>query len=278
MQGYAYAVVYGGMAGLAHALSATYKRDSKRARGVDRRARWGVLRPCHPENRSETWRDIARLMPTMNDLARRILRSVNLFGVTALILFAFDNYDKEVKKLGDLMNWKPGDVVAEIGAGEGEMSFLAATRVGLGGRVYSTELDGTKLAHLNGEVTRRKLKNVTIVKADPIGTNLPDNCCDAIFMRHVYHHFAQPAQTDAAILRALKSGGLLAIIDFPPRRWLNVTSPLDGTPKNHGGHGVPKRALIEELVSTGFEIVSEPGDWPNHDDYCVIVRKPTRTD
>jgi ubiquinone/menaquinone biosynthesis C-methylase UbiE len=214
----------------------------------------------------------------MNDLARRISRSVHLFALPALVLFAFDNYDKEAKKLGDLMSWKPGEVIAEIRAGEGQMSFAAAVRVGLGGRVYSTELDGTKLGHLREEVTRRKLQNVSIVKGDPIGTNLPDGCCDAIFMRHVYHHFAKPAQTDAAILRALKSGGLLAIIDFPSRKWLNATSPLDGAPKNHGGHGVPKKALIEELISTGLEIVSESENWPNHDDYCVIARKPARTE
>jgi hypothetical protein len=46
MQGYAYAVVCSGMTGLAHALSATYKRDNKWERGIDRRARLGVLRPC----------------------------------------------------------------------------------------------------------------------------------------------------------------------------------------------------------------------------------------
>lgn len=228
----------------------------------------------YPQSRSKTRCAIARLMPMMNNLERGISRSLHLFALSALLLFAFDHYDREAKKLGDLMNWKPGDVVAEIGAGEGQMSFAAAARVGLGGRVFSTELDGTKLGHLREEVTRRKLQNVTVVKGDPIGTNLLDDCCDAIFMRHVYHHFAKPAQTDAAIFRALKSGGLLAVIDFAPRKWLNATSPLDGAPKDHGGHGVPKKTLIEELVSSGFEIVNEPDNWPNHDDYCVIARKP----
>jgi SAM-dependent methyltransferase len=79
-------------------------------------------------------------------------------------------------------------------------------------------------------------------KGDPIGTNLPDGCCDAIFMRHVYHHFANLRRL-SAILRALNSGGLLAIIDFPPRKWLNATPPLDGALKKHGGHGVPDKVL-----------------------------------
>jgi ubiquinone/menaquinone biosynthesis C-methylase UbiE len=205
-------------------------------------------------------------------------KSLYLFALLAAVSFAFDNYDREAKKLAELLNWRPGEVIAEIGAGEGQMSFTASARVGAGGHVYSTELDEKKLAHLQEDVSRRKLRNVSIVKADPIGTNLPDGCCEAIFMRHVYHHFEKPEQTDAAIFRALKPGGLLAIIDFPPRKSLNATSPLNGTPKNHGGHGIPKKVLIEELVSAGFEIVNEPEDWPNRDDYCVIVRKPARTE
>ena len=209
---------------------------------------------------------------------RKKAQSLYFFAWLAAVSLALDNYDRETTKLAELMNWRPGEVIAEIGAGEGQMSFAASARVGPGGHVYSTELDEKKLAHLQEEVSRRNLQNVTIVKANLVDTNLPDGCCDAIFMRHVYHHFEKPQQTDAAIFRALKPGGLLAIIDFPPRKGLNSVSPLNGTPKNHGGHGVPKKVLIEELVSASFEIVDESDDWPDRDDYCVIVRKPTRTE
>ncbi len=169
------------------------------------------------------------------------------------------------------MGWKAGEVIAEIGAGEGYMSFFAAARVGPTGHVYTTELDDKKVAHLKKEVEARHLENVTVVKADPIGTNLPDSCCEAIFMRRVYHHFSDPARTDAAISRALKPGGLLAVIDFPPREGL---PPVQNAPKNHPGHGVSRNVLLQELKSAGFEFVAQPNDWPNHGDYCVIVRKP----
>lgn len=80
---------------------------------------------------------------------RRIARSCHLLALAAPALVAFDSYDREAKRLGDLMNRKPGEVIAEIGAGEGQMSFAAAARVGPGGRVYSTEIDLTKLAYLS---------------------------------------------------------------------------------------------------------------------------------
>jgi ubiquinone/menaquinone biosynthesis C-methylase UbiE len=191
-----------------------------------------------------------------------------------LLLVGFDNYQKEAQTLHALLGWKPGDVIAEIGAGEGQMSFAAAMIVGAEGHVYATELVDKKLAKLKSEAASRKLQNITVVQADAVETNLLEACCDSVFLRHVYHHFKDPAQTDRSILRALKPGGLLAVIDFSPRRFLSATNPVEGAPATHGGHGIPKNVLVEELSSAGFEIMSEPQDWPNHDDYCVVARKP----
>jgi ubiquinone/menaquinone biosynthesis C-methylase UbiE len=197
--------------------------------------------------------------------------SLLLLALIPFSVLALDEYAREASKLSDLMNWRPGQVIAEIGAGEGQMSFFASARVGLSGHVYITELDSKKVDHLRDQVEKRKLQNITVVKADAIGTNLPHNCCDVIFMRRVYHHFTHPEQTDAVILRNLKPGGLLAVIDFSPRAWLPA---LDGAPKTYGGHGVPKQVLIRELAAAGFEIASQPKEWPSPPDYCVIARKP----
>ena len=189
-----------------------------------------------------------------------------------LLLLALGSYETEAKKLAELMNWKPGQAIAEVGAGEGQMSFFAADRVGPEGHVYTTELDDRKLENLKQEVAKRKLGNMSILKADPIKTNLPDNCCDSIFMRRVYHHFTDPAAIDVDLIRALKPGGLLAVIDFTPNAWLPA---VNNVPQSHGGHGIPKNILIKELTTAGFEITAQPKDWPHNGDYCVIARKPT---
>jgi ubiquinone/menaquinone biosynthesis C-methylase UbiE len=109
------------------------------------------------------------------------------------------------------MSWKPGDAIAEIGAGEGQMSFWAVVLVGNAGHIYMTELDDKKISHLKEKVKREKLQNVTVIKADRVGTNLPDACSEAIFMRRVYHHFVDPGRTDAALFRDLKPGGLIGL-------------------------------------------------------------------
>jgi len=135
------------------------------------------------------------------------LRLVLGISLVPLLVLAFVNYEAEGGRLADLMNWKPGQVIAEVGAGEGQLSFFAADRVGPGGHVYTTELDDQKLEHLKKEVSKRGLENVTVLKADPINTHLPDNCCNSIFMRRVYHHFKDPAATDAPFYVLLGQAG-----------------------------------------------------------------------
>jgi Skp family chaperone for outer membrane proteins len=179
------------------------------------------------------------------------------------------------KQLAPLLNWNPGNVVAEIGAGDGGLTLAAAERVGPTGRVYTTELDPEKLAQLESLAAKQKDRNITVVKAGEAETNLPRECCDSIFMRGVYHHFTQPAKEDASLFRSLKPGGLLAIIDFPPGNKSSDIESVKGVPKNRGGHGMPKQLLLDELSAAGFQAVTTPTHW-HGEDYCVVVRKPAK--
>jgi len=180
---------------------------------------------------------------------------------------------KDAAKLATLLNWKPGAVVAEIGAGDGGLTLAAAERVGPTGRVYTTELDPKKLAKLESLAAAQKAHNITVVKAAEAETNLPRECCDSIFMRRVYHHFTQPAKEDTSIFQALKPGGLLAVIDFAPGKGPGNPAPVKGVPNNRGGHGMPKQSLIDELTAAGFQALTAPAEWEG-EDYCVVFRRP----
>ena len=177
--------------------------------------------------------------------------------------------DNEIKRLAALMDWKPGSVVADIGAGDGRYALAATRLVGASGKVFATEIDQEKLAHLRSEVTKRHLTNVIVVDSKEADTNLPPECCDAIFLRRVYHHLTKPVEFDEALVRSLKSGGQLAIIEFPPRSGLE---PVEGVPANRGGHGIPQKVVIEELTSAGLQLTKTLNDWPA-DDYCVLFVK-----
>jgi ubiquinone/menaquinone biosynthesis C-methylase UbiE len=178
---------------------------------------------------------------------------------------------QEITRLAELTQWKAGTIVADVGAGDGTYSFVAAQKVGPLGRVYATEIDTEKLKNLKAEATKRRLENVTIVEGTADDTKLPSSCCDTIFLRHVYHHLTQPQEFDRNLVRSLKPGARLAIIDFPPDPNL---APVEGVPKNRGGHGIPEKVVVEELTAAGLQVEKIIDGW-SANDYCVLFVKRT---
>jgi ubiquinone/menaquinone biosynthesis C-methylase UbiE len=176
----------------------------------------------------------------------------------------------EIARLAKLMQWKQGTIVADIGAGDGSYSFVAAGIVGSSGRVYATEIDQQKLKQLRADVTKRRLENVVVVESAVDDTKLATGCCDAIFLRHVYHHLTRPQEFDKNLVRSLRPGARLAIIDFPP---IAGSALVEGVPKNRGGHGIPEKVMVDELTSAGLQVEKAVDDWSGSD-YCVIFAKP----
>jgi ubiquinone/menaquinone biosynthesis C-methylase UbiE len=194
-----------------------------------------------------------------------------LWSIGAPALETNGDERQELTRLAELTRWKEGTVVADIGAGDGAFSFLAAEKVGPSGRVYATEIDKEKLQGLNAEVAKRQLKNIVVVEGSANDTKLPSGCCDAIFLRHVYHHLTQPQDFDRTLVRSLRPGAYLAIIDFPPSHNLPA---VEGVPKNRGGHGIPEKVVVEELTAAGLEVEKTVDDW-SAQDYCVVFVKRT---
>ncbi len=134
-------------------------------------------------------------------------------------------------------------------------------------------MDSEKLADLRELSAKRS--NIIPIEASETDTNLPDFCCDSIYMRLVYHHFAKPIEMDSSLFRSLKHRGRLAIVDEEPGK--GTTIP-EGVPKNRLGHGIPEKVLIRELKHAGFKVQTIYNDWPGRDSYhlmyCVVFLKP----
>lgn len=197
-------------------------------------------------------------------------RSFLLLAAVALCAdcgHAQNGYQQEADRLASLLHWHDGSVVAEIGAGRGELTLDTAQHVGPSGKVYTNELDPQKLKGLQELAADHS--NIVVIAGSATSANLPPGCCDSIYLRLVYHHFTRPAQMDASLLRSLRPGGLLAVIDEEPEPGSTVP---EGVPKNRVGHGIPQKVLIDELTRAGFKVESVHNDWPNQL-YCVVFRK-----
>jgi SAM-dependent methyltransferase len=183
----------------------------------------------------------------------------------------------EMPRLRHELALEPGMSVADVGAGRGEVTVALAAEVGPGGRVFSTDIDPQALAQIRARVAAAGLQNVTVVQAHARDTGLPIECCDAVLLRRVYHHLSDPMATNVGLLRALRPGGVLAVIDFPPTFFWLWPWPPKGVPGNRNGHGVAARLVVEEVTASGFELVKVVDDWPGRgplESYCAVFRKP----
>jgi ubiquinone/menaquinone biosynthesis C-methylase UbiE len=179
-------------------------------------------------------------------------------------------------RIAAMLKLKPGDSVAEIGAGHGYMAVRIAEKVGPSGHLYATEVDSAELEEIARRAADAGLANVTVVKGSDTATGLPPACCDAIYMTGVYHHFANPPAMDKSLFESLKPGGRMFIADFYPT-WLFWFWTTPAMKRNFGGHGVAEPLLASQLTAAGFRQIDEiPGYPPSWvlDNYAVVLEKP----
>src|SRR5687768_13851503 len=99
---------------------------------------------------------------------------------------------------------RPGDVVADIGAGTGYYTRRMATVVGTNGVVYAVEIQQEMLDILTNKLAGEKIFNVKPVLGTIADPKLPRASVDLILMVDVYHEFDHPFEMVAAMCRALK--------------------------------------------------------------------------
>jgi ubiquinone/menaquinone biosynthesis C-methylase UbiE len=171
------------------------------------------------------------------------------------------NPEDESTRVKTLIGGEQIEVMADIGAGEGDYLAAWVAMVGPGGRVFATEIDPGLVKHLEQRIAAEGLENVEVRTASASSTGLPAGCCDLIVLRHVYHHLSDPQATLADIHRALKPDGLLLLIDFRPAWRLAPWTP-DDQPEGHSGHGVTPERIARETSAAGFSQVAVDDDWP----------------
>src|SRR5690606_11320767 len=100
-----------------------------------------------------------------------------------------------------------GMTIADVGAGEGNYSTFLADKVGPAGKVYSTEVEQDKLDAIARTVAAHS--NVDVILGRHNSTQLPQQCCDRILLRRVYHHLQQPEPMLKSLHDSLKPGGMI---------------------------------------------------------------------
>jgi ubiquinone/menaquinone biosynthesis C-methylase UbiE len=149
-------------------------------------------------------------------------------------------------KLVPLLNLKPTDVVADIGAGTGYFSFRISPLVPQG-KVYANDIQKEMLDIIAARKAKGEGANVITVHGGVDDPKLPANSIDLMVLVDVYHEFSYPREMGQAMVRALKPGGRIALVEY---RGEDDTVPIKEV------HKMTEAQAKREMAAVGLTWVS----------------------
>jgi ubiquinone/menaquinone biosynthesis C-methylase UbiE len=107
-----------------------------------------------------------------------------------------------------------GSTVADIAAGGGWFAMQLARRVGPSGVVYAEEIQSSMIESISLRMRKENLTNIKPVLGTPTDPHLPQDSMDAVVIVNAFHDIETPVPLLQNIRLALKSQGLLGVVDF----------------------------------------------------------------
>ena len=141
---------------------------------------------------------------------------------------------------------KPGQVVADIGAGSGYFTRRLAAKAGENGKVLAVDIQPEMLSILKRNLAQEGIKNVEMILGTEKAPNLPEASVDLVLMVDVYHEFSYPHEMMTAIRKALKPGGQVVWVEY---RLEDPNVPIKLL------HKMSKKQVRKEASFQGFEWV-----------------------
>ena len=143
---------------------------------------------------------------------------------------------------------KPGEIIADIGAGSGYFTFHLARHVGEMGRIYAVDVSSDMILHINRRIRDTQSSNIVSVLAEPDDPLLPERSVNRFFICDVWHHVENQTQYLSLMKKMLKPGGEIVMIDFH-KKDLPVGPPLQMK--------IAREDLIKQMESNGFLLTNE---------------------
>ena len=170
--------------------------------------------------------------------------------------------EEHSEKLVEQLKVKPGDVIADIGAGTGYFTRRLAKKAGPKGEVLAVDIQPEMLDLLTNQMAAAGIKNVRPVLGTITDPKLPADSVDLALMVDVYHEFDHPWEMMQAITRALKPGGRVVFVEF---RGEDPTVPIKLL------HKMTEGQVKKEMSVLSLEWVETIGVLPRQ--HIMVFRK-----
>jgi SAM-dependent methyltransferase len=146
--------------------------------------------------------------------------------------------EEQPSKIVNALNLKPDN----IGAGTGYLSFLIAPTLPQG-KVLAVDVQPEMLDIINFFKSEKQISNVEPVLASLNNPNLPENAIDLAVMVDAYHEFEFPQEMMQGIVKALKPGGKVALIEYRGENPLIMIKAL---------HKMTQKQVKKEMQAVGL--------------------------
>lgn len=159
------------------------------------------------------------------------------------------------QKPGELisqLNLRQGSTVADVGSHEGYMTIKLAAVVGNTGKVYSVDVQQSKLDKLNAHLTKRNITNVMTIKGDYDNPKLPVSALDAVIILDTYHEMDDHNKILQHIRSSLKPGGRLVLCEPIAEERRKFTRQ-----EQESKHELGMNFALEDLKKAGFTILKQ---------------------
>jgi predicted methyltransferase len=115
----------------------------------------------------------------------------------------------------DALQIGENSVVADLGAGGGWFTVRLARRaIGPKGKVYAEDIQPQMIESIQRRSIRERLRNVETVLGTAVDPKLPAGSLDAVLIVDAYHEMEQPVALLKNVVKALKPGGVIGIVNF----------------------------------------------------------------
>lgn len=163
----------------------------------------------------------------------------------------------------DALMLEKDDVVADIGAGLGYISFQLARWV-KAGKVVAVDVQPEMLGLLEAERDKYNVDNIETVLGTESDPNLPAESIDMAVMFDAYHEFAYPEEMMTGIVKALRPGGQVVLAEY------RAENPLVLIKKHHK---MTQKQVKKELTAAGLTWVRTDDRLPQQ--HLMFFEKPT---
>lgn len=186
-------------------------------------------------------------LPAKEYKGREIAQTMHYLGAPWLTRESRDR-EEDCKTMLAALHVKPGDVVCDLGCGNGFYTLKLAHLVGDKGRVVAVDIQREMLELLKERAAEEKVANIVTVLGTVIDPKLPADSLDLVLLVDVYHEFSHPEQMLAAIRKSLKPTGRIALVEFRAEDPAVPIKPL---------HKMSKEQIMKELPPNGFKLVEQ---------------------